>query len=102
MADRRRHAGCTRCSGDCRLWLSNGVLPDLALFGEVDYLGAIGALAALALWIATYGFGEEVGWRGFAFHRMEGGGWVQAAVMIGVLWGLYLTTLITDDKSDET
>jgi membrane protease YdiL (CAAX protease family) len=70
-------------------WLSNGVLPDLALFGEVDYLGAIGALAALALWIATYGFGEEVGWRGFAFHRMEGGGWVQAAVMIGVLWGLW-------------
>jgi len=70
-------------------WLSNGVLPDLALFGEVDYLGAIGALAALVLWIATYGFGEEVGWRGFAFHRMEGGGWVQAAVMIGVLWGLW-------------
>jgi CAAX amino terminal protease family. len=70
-------------------WLSNGVLPDLALFGEVDYLGAIGALAALALWIATYGFGEEVGWRGFAFHRMESGGWMQAAVMIGVLWGLW-------------
>ena len=70
-------------------WLSNGVLPDLALFGEVDYLGAIGALAALALWIATYGFGEEVGWRGFAFPRMESGGWMQAAVMIGVLWGLW-------------
>lgn len=70
-------------------WLSNGVLPDLALFGEVDYLGAIGVLAALVLWIATYGFGEEVGWRGFAFHRMESGGWVQAAIMIGVLWGLW-------------
>lgn len=64
-------------------------LPDLGLFGAVDYLGDIGALAALALWIATYGFGEEIGWRGFAFHRMESGGWVRAAAIIGVLWGLW-------------
>lgn len=69
--------------------LSNSALPDLALFGEVDYLGNIGGLAALALWIATYGFGEEVGWRGFAFHRMEASGWVRAAVVIGVLWGVW-------------
>ncbi len=69
--------------------LSSGALPELGLFGEVDYLGSIGVLAALALWIATYGFGEEIGWRGFAFHRMEQGGWVRAAVIIGVLWGLW-------------
>ncbi len=69
--------------------MSNSALPDLTLFGEVDYLGNIGALAALALWIATYGFGEEIGWRGFAFHRMESGGWVRAAAIIGVLWGLW-------------
>ena len=69
--------------------LSNRTLPELALFGEVDYLGNIGPLAALALWIATYGFGEEIGWRGFAFHRMESGGWVRAAAVIGVLWGLW-------------
>ena len=69
--------------------LSNNALPELTLFGEVDYLGNIGALAALALWIATYGFGEEIGWRGFAFHHMESGGWVRAAVIIGVLWGLW-------------
>ncbi|MGQ9889483.1 MAG: CPBP family intramembrane glutamic endopeptidase [Aggregatilineales bacterium] len=69
--------------------LSSGTLPPLALFGEVDYLGNIGPLAALTLWIATYGFGEETGWRGFAFHRMEQGGWVRAAVVIGVLWGLW-------------
>ncbi len=69
--------------------LSHGALPALGLFGEVDYLGNIGVLAALALWIATYGFGEEIGWRGFAFHRMESGGWVQAAVIIGVLWGAW-------------
>ena len=69
--------------------LSNNALPELGLFGEVDYLGNIGVLAALALWIATYGFGEEIGWRGFAFHRMEQGGWVRAAAIIGVLWGLW-------------
>jgi membrane protease YdiL (CAAX protease family) len=69
--------------------LSSGALPELGLFGRVDYLGDIGALAALALWIATYGFGEEIGWRGFAFHRMEQGGWLRAAVIIGALWGLW-------------
>lgn len=69
--------------------LSNNAVPALSLFGEVDYLGNIGVLAALVLWIATYGFGEEIGWRGFAFHRMESGGWIRAAVIIGVLWGLW-------------
>lgn len=69
--------------------LSNNALPDLQLFGRVDYLGDIGILAALTLWIATYGFGEEIGWRGFAFHRMEQGGWLKAAAVIGVLWGMW-------------
>ncbi len=69
--------------------LSNGALPAPGLFGRVDYLGDIGAPAALALWIATYGFGEEIGWRGFAFHRMASGGWLRAAAIIGVLWGLW-------------
>lgn len=66
-----------------------GTLPDVALFGEVDYLGDIGALAALGLWIATYGFGEEIGWRGFALHRLQSGGWIRAAAIIGVLWGAW-------------
>lgn len=66
-----------------------GELPDVALFGEVDYLGNIGVLAALGLWIATYGFGEEIGWRGFALHRLQSGGWIRAAIIIGVLWGAW-------------
>ncbi|MGQ9907560.1 MAG: CPBP family intramembrane glutamic endopeptidase [Candidatus Flexifilum sp.] len=69
--------------------LNAGAPPDLRLFGAVDYLGDIGVPAALALWIATYGFGEEIGWRGFAFHRLEASGWVRAAVIIGLLWGLW-------------
>ncbi|MGQ9896616.1 MAG: CPBP family intramembrane glutamic endopeptidase [Acidobacteriota bacterium] len=69
--------------------VSNGALPPIGRFGEVDYLGNIDAPLALALWIATYGFGEEIGWRGLAFHRMAAGGWLRAAVIIGVLWGLW-------------
>ncbi len=69
--------------------VSNNTLPVLQQFGEVDYLGNIGALAALGLWVATYGFGEEIGWRGFAFHRLQAQGWVRAAVLVGVLWGLW-------------
>jgi uncharacterized protein len=69
--------------------LNNSALPALGLFGDVDYLGTIGVPAALALWIVTYGFGEEIGWRGFALHRMEPDGWLRAAVVIGVLWGLW-------------
>ncbi|MCS6835696.1 MAG: CPBP family intramembrane metalloprotease [Anaerolineae bacterium] len=69
--------------------LRHNALPDLALFGQVDYLGNVGVLAALALWIATYGFGEEIGWRGFAFHHLESAGWLRAATLIGVLWGLW-------------
>ncbi len=72
-------------------WVGQGHLPGLGLFGQVDYLGDIGAWAALALWIATYGFGEEIGWRGYAFHHLDSGGgrWVRAAGIIGVLWGLW-------------
>lgn len=69
--------------------VSYGSLPDVRRFGEVDYLGDIGVVAALLLWIATYGFGEEVGWRGFAFARMATDGWVRAAVIIGLLWGVW-------------
>lgn len=69
--------------------LTNRALPAPELFGTVDYLGDIGVPAALALWIATYGFGEEIGWRGFAFQRMGSDGWVRAALIIGLLWGLW-------------
>jgi len=55
----------------------------------VDYLGDIGAPAALALWIASYGFGEETGWRGFAFHRMASGGWLWTVAIIGMPCGLW-------------
>jgi membrane protease YdiL (CAAX protease family) len=71
-------------------WAERGTLPDLQLFGQVDYLGQIGIAAALLLWLATYGFGEEIGWRGFALQRMMSATrWLQPAVLIGVLWSFW-------------
>ena len=45
---------------------TGGVMPDLSLLGQVDYLGNIGIPAALVVWILSFGIGEEIGWRGFA------------------------------------
>ncbi|PJF29566.1 MAG: CPBP family intramembrane metalloprotease [Phototrophicales bacterium] len=70
--------------------ISTGIMPDMTRFGEVDYLGDIGIIGAIALWIATYGFGEEIGWRGFAFHRLYHRiGFIRSALLIGILWGVW-------------
>ncbi|NDJ52906.1 MAG: CPBP family intramembrane metalloprotease [Chloroflexi bacterium] len=63
---------------------------DLELLGTVDYLGAIGVPLSIGLWMMTFGFGEEIGWRGFAQHRLQQRfGPTGAALVIGVIWGLW-------------
>jgi membrane protease YdiL (CAAX protease family) len=77
-------------------------LPDLYLFGQVNYLPYLG-LAVLPLWLATYGFGEEIGWRGFALPRLQNGrSALWASLILGVMWSvwhlpafLYLETYLT-------
>ncbi|MFW9789322.1 MAG: hypothetical protein ACFFE1_16745, partial [Candidatus Thorarchaeota archaeon] len=39
--------------------------PDLSIFSQVMYLPYLTFLGAWALWIFTYGIGEETGWRGY-------------------------------------
>lgn len=65
-----------------------GAWPDLRLLGEVDYLPYIGIPAALALWLVTYGIGEEIGWRGFALPRLQQNRTAAcSATVLGLIWG---------------
>jgi membrane protease YdiL (CAAX protease family) len=70
---------------------ATGERPDLATLGRVEYLGDIGLPLALLLWLATFGFGEEIGWRGFAVDSMQKSGWhtLKAAAVIAPVWALW-------------
>ncbi len=64
--------------------------PDLALLGQVDYLPPIGVVPALALWLLTFGLGEEAGWRGFALPRLQTTmSAFSASLLLGILWGFW-------------
>ncbi len=45
--------------------------------------------AAFLLILLAIGFGEEVGWRAFAFARLEARGRLEAAAVVGLLWMLW-------------
>jgi membrane protease YdiL (CAAX protease family) len=63
-----------------------GEWPNLRLLGQVNYLPYIG-LAVLPLWLATFGFGEEIGWRGFALPRLQKNMSVsKATLVLGLMW----------------
>jgi membrane protease YdiL (CAAX protease family) len=66
--------------------LFRGEWPDLRLLGEVNYLPRLG-LAVLPLWLLTFGFGEEIGWRGFALPRLQKNMSVpKATLVLGLSW----------------
>jgi membrane protease YdiL (CAAX protease family) len=49
----------------------------------MPYLG----MWALVLWVLTFGFGEEIGWRGFALPRLQKGrSALAASVIVWVMW----------------
>lgn len=63
--------------------------PDLRLLGQANYLPYLGG-AVLPLWILTFGFGEEIGWRGFALPRLQKTMSVQKATLtLGLFWFLW-------------
>jgi membrane protease YdiL (CAAX protease family) len=71
------------------LWLTQREAIDLAAMGQVDFLPAIG-LAALPMWILTFGIGEETGWRGFALPRLqEGRSALHATIILWIFWALW-------------
>ncbi len=63
---------------------------DLALLGEVDYLPYLTPLGALGLWLLTFGFGEEVGWRGYALPRLQQThSALTATLLLGTAWAFW-------------
>jgi membrane protease YdiL (CAAX protease family) len=63
--------------------------PDLTSLGEVNFLGNIG-LWAIPLWVVTFGFGEETGWRGFAQERLQRShSPLTATMVVGLVWLLW-------------
>ena len=57
-----------------------------SILDRFDFLPDLGP-AAIFLWLATYGFGEEVGWRGYLLPRLQRdrSAW-SATVILWVIW----------------
>lgn len=71
------------------LWALQGQKMDLPTMGQVDYLPSLG-LAAIPLWILTFGIGEETGWRGFALPRLQNRrSALSATLLLWVFWALW-------------
>jgi membrane protease YdiL (CAAX protease family) len=69
--------------------LVQGEWPDLRLLGQANYLPYLG-WAVLPIWIITFGFGEEIGWRGFALPRLQAKfGVSKATLILALLWFLW-------------
>lgn len=69
--------------------LFQGTWLDVRMLGRVDFLPDLGA-AAMFLWLATYGFGEEVGWRGYLLPRLQRdrSAW-SATVILWIIWAIW-------------
>jgi membrane protease YdiL (CAAX protease family) len=67
--------------------IANGTWPDLSRFGASTEYPLLPLLGYWAVSLICYGYGEEIGWRGFlqpALHRRRSP--LAAAVMVSVVW----------------
>lgn len=71
------------------LVLVTGKPISIADLGTVNFLPPLG-LGALALWLVTFGIGEEVGWRGYALPRLQKNrSALSATLILATLWALW-------------
>jgi len=69
--------------------LIHGRWPDIRRLGRVNYLPDLG-IGALPLWVLTFGFDEEIGWRGFALPRLQRRhSALSATLILGASWALW-------------
>ncbi len=69
--------------------VARGEWLELRLLGQPNYLPYIG-FWVLPLWLITFGFGEEIGWRGFALPRLQKTMSVQRATLIlALIWSFW-------------
>ena len=70
-------------------WITQGSRIPFSILGRFDFLPDLGP-AAIFLWLATYGFGEEVGWRGYLLPRLQRdrSAW-SATVILWVVWATW-------------
>ena len=62
---------------------------DFSLLGQVNFLPNLG-FGALPLWIFTFGFGEEIGWRGYALPRLQKNrSALSATLILAVFWAFW-------------
>jgi membrane protease YdiL (CAAX protease family) len=69
--------------------LLQGPWLDFQMLGRIDFLPDLG-VGAVFLWLATYGFGEEVGWRGYLLPRLQRdrSAW-SATIILWILWAVW-------------
>ncbi len=69
--------------------LIQGTWMDFNLLGQVNFLPDLG-VGALFLWVFTFGFGEEIGWRGYALPRLQKDhSALSATLILAVFWALW-------------
>ena len=94
MARRADMVGCGSFSASAFFLVSvlmrivQGTWLDFGILGRFDFLPDLG-IVSVFLWLATYGFGEELGWRGYLLPRLQLGRSAWLATVI--LWSIWAT-----------